>query len=51
LISLNLSNFDTSSVFYTNYMFSNCHKLEYINLQNFNEIKITSDFCCLNMYV
>ena len=50
LISLNLSNFDTSSVSYTNYMFSNCQKLEYINLQNFNEIKIISDYCCLNMF-
>ena len=37
LISLNLSNFDTSKVINMVYIFGGCSKLEYINLKNFQE--------------
>ena len=43
LISLNLSNFDTSKVQSMSWMFSGCNNLEYINLKNFNEKQLTSN--------
>ena len=36
LISLNLSDFDTSSVIKMDYMFANYYKLTYLDLSNFN---------------
>ena len=36
LISLNLSNFNTSKVTDMQWMFNNCVKLEYLNISNFN---------------
>ena len=44
LTSLNLSNFDTSSVTRINKMFYGCNNLEYINLKNFNENKLSDDY-------
>ena len=41
LTSLDLSNFDTTSVANTDYMFSNCNKLKFINLNNFKETNLT----------
>ena len=43
LISLNLSNFNTSSVTEMSYMFAHCYKLKYINMKNFEEIKLKDD--------
>ena len=42
LILLNLSSFDTSQVGYICRTFHECINLEYINLYNFKEIKLTS---------
>ena len=42
LISLNLSNFNTSSVTSMNYMFSGCSNLISLNLSNFNTSSVTS---------
>jgi surface protein len=39
LTSLDLSNFETSSLSILHYMFSGCKQLEYINLYLYNEIK------------
>ena len=36
LISLDLSNFNTSKVTDMGWMFFNCNKLEYLNILNFN---------------
>ena len=36
LISLDLSNFDTSKVNDMSYMFYNCYKLQYLNILNFS---------------
>ena len=43
ITSLNLSNFDTSQVTLMNSMFDGCVNLEYINIKNFVEIKLSSD--------
>ena len=42
LISLNLSNFDTSKVQSMYAMFYDCNNLEYINLKNFKQNQLTS---------
>jgi len=40
LTSLDLSDCDTSNLIYMNQMFYGCKNLEYINMKNFNELKL-----------
>ena len=40
LISLNLNNFNTSSVIDMGYMFSNCETLSSLDLSNFNTNRV-----------
>ena len=43
LVKLDLSDFDTSKVYYMNGMFYNCYSLVYLDLSNFNCDKIKSN--------